>query len=320
MPITALKPQEFAKELAQQALSYAPADLTDEQKNFVAKKVFEFSIIAGNHIIERFKEQLDDEQGQTIIQFIGEWTFHKNIDIIRSNIPQEHWAEILQQVAFAALQTAIQCYLEKQDRAKIAASIEVKVCAAYENCIRKLAKAGVIPENKIKEIITQSNVDKMAKETSSGVPGSEEKIIKYAAFAIVLKKLPKEKIDKIVSKFSPEEQKYIMNYLQTEGLEQKLDPSIVHGYMQELKKTIAGITKPKLSKTISEIKALKKKFKDEKIFDLLSYERSSVLEFVENCLFEKKTKALKTGFSPFVAKILQEYLQSKLAPKQEFWN
>ena len=313
MPITALNTQEFAKELAQQALSYVPPDLNDEQKNFVAKKVFEFSIIAGNHLIEKFKDQLNDEQAQTIIQFIGEWTFHKNIDIIRSGIPQKHWVEILQQVAFAALQTAIQCYLENYEPAKIAASIEVKVTAAYENCIRKLAGAGVIAQEKVQGILTESNVDKMAKENApNNVIGNEEKVIKYAAFAIVLKKLPKEKIDNILSGFSPEEQEYINNYLQVEGLEKKLDNSVVYEYLQELKQTVSGIAKPRITQVIANIKDLKQNYDDEEIFDIVGHERDMVIEFIESCLFEKTPKALKLDFSPYAARILYDYITAKL--------
>ncbi|MEI8389885.1 MAG: hypothetical protein WCG23_08370 [bacterium] len=312
MAITTLNPQEFSKDLAQQAINYVPADLTDEQKNYIAKKVFEFSLIAGNHLIERFNQQFDDEQARIIVQFIGEWTFHKNIDIIRANIPSEHWAEILQQVAFAALQVAIQAFLEKQDQTKIAANIEMQVNAAYASCINGLAKAGVIAEDKVNEVISYSNVDAMAKETSATTVEDEEKIIKYAAIAIVLKKLSKEKFESLISNFSEEEQQKINSYLQIEGLEQKIDPSLVCKYLKDLKKNIASIAKPKMTETITKIKALKKKFSDEEIFNTLSYERSIILDYVETCLFESTQKAIKLEFSPYIAKILYNHVNSKL--------
>lgn len=314
MAITTLNPQEFAKDLAQQAINYVPADLTDEQKNFVAKKVFEFSLIAGNHIIERFNQQLDDEQAKTIVQFIGEWTFHKNIDIIRANIPSEHWAEILQQVAFAALQVAIQSFIEKQDQAKIAASIELQVTAAYESCINALAKAGVINQDKVSEIISYSNVDSMAKESGAAAIEDEDKIIKYAAISIVLKKMSKEKVESILSKFSPEEQQKINAYLNIDGLEQKIDATLVYQYLRELKINVANIARPKISEVIAGIKSLKKRFSEEEIFNTLSYERSLVQDYVETCLFESTSKALKVEFSPYIAKILYGYVKSKLAP------
>jgi len=315
LAITTLNPQEFAKDLAQQAINYVPADLTEEQKNYVAKKVFEFSLIAGNHLIERFNEQLDDEQAKTIVQFIGEWTFHKNIDVIRSKIPMEHWAEILQQVAFAALQVAIQAFIEKQDQAKIAATIELQVTAAYESCINALAKAGVIDQEKVKEIISYSNVDAMAKETTGSIIENEDKIIKFAAVAIVLKKMSKEKVESILSNFSEEEQQQIHSYLNIEGLEQKIDPSLVYQYLKELKKNVANIAKPRILETVAGIKALKKRFSDEEIFNTLSYERSLILDYVETCLFESTQKALKVEFSPYIAKILYNHVKSKLIPQ-----
>ncbi len=296
MSIENLNPQEFAKELAQQAINYVPADLNSEQKNYVAKKVFEFSLIAG-----------------TIVQFIGEWTFHKNIDVIRANIPQEHWAEILQQVAFAALQVAIQAFMEKQDQVQIASRIELQVTAAYESCINALAKAGVIAQEKVQEVISYSNVDAMAKETSGITNDSEDKVIKYAALAIVLKKMSKEKLDSIMANFSPEEQEKINSYMKIENLEQKMDPSLVYEYLEILKKNIADIAKPKNTEIVTSIKTLKKKYSEEEIFDTLSYERSFVLDYIETCLFEKAAKVAKLGFSPYIAKILYSYIKLKLA-------
>lgn len=316
MPITALNSQEFAKDLAQQAINYVPADLTNEQKNYVAKKVFEFSLIAGNHLIERFKQQLNDDEAKIIVQFIGEWTFHKNIDIIRSNIPPEHWAEILQQVAFAALQTAIQAFIEKQDQTKIAASIEIQVMAAYEACIKNLANAGIITAEKVDEVMSQSNVDRMAKETSTTPLDNEDKIIKYAAFAIVLKNLSKEKAEKILANFSPEDQQQISSYLKIEGLEQKLDPVVINEYLKELKKSVANIAKPRIKDIVAGIKALKKDHSEEEIINIISFERSSVLDYMETCLFENTSKALKSEFSPYIAKILYGYVKSKLIPQQ----
>lgn len=315
MAITELNVHDFAKDLAQQAINYVPADITEDHKTYVARKVFDFSLIAGNHLVERFNDQLDDEQARTIIQFIGEWTFHKNIDLIRAKIPSESWAEILQQVAFAALQVAIQSFLEKQDQAKIAAKIELQVMSAYEACINNLAKAGVISEDKVNEVISYSNVDAMAKETTGKIVEDEEKIMKYAAIAIVLKKMPQEKIESLLSNFSEEEQQKINSYLNIEGLEQKIDASLVYQYLNDLKKNVANIARPRILETVAAIKALKKRFSDEEIFNTLSYERSLVLDFVEKCLFESTAKALKVEFSPYVAKILYSYVKTKLSPQ-----
>jgi len=103
--------------------------------------------------------------------------------------------------------------------------------------------------------------------------------------------------------------------LNIEGLEQKIDPSLVYQYLTELKKSVANIARPKITEVVAGIKALKKRFNDEEIFNTLSYERSVVLDYVETCLFESTSKALKVEFSPYIAKILYTYVKSKLAPQ-----
>lgn len=312
MAITSLNSQEFSKDLAQQAINYVPADLTEDQRSYVAKKVFDFSLIAGNHLVERYNDKLNDDQARTIIQFIGEWTFHKGVDTIRAGVPQSHWDEVLQQVAFAALQMAIQSFLEGAEQAKIAVAIELQVTSAYENAIKSLASSGVIKEESVSQIISHSNVDKMAKESTGNVVADEDKIIKYAAIAIVLKKLSQEKVQRLLSSFSVEEQQQIFSYVNIENLEQKIDPALVYQYLIDLNKNIARIASPKSSEAIANIKALTKNFKEEEIVNTLSYERSKIIDYVETCLFESTPKALQVELSPYIAKILYSYIKSKL--------
>ena len=160
MAVKNFKPEKFAQELAKASKEYLPKDLTDDDKNYITKNVFDYSFIAGNDIIKRFNNQFDDKQTAIIAQFIGEWAFHKSIDIIRANISTEHRAEILQQVAFAAHQEAIKSFGEEKDEDKIAARIELEVVKAYEISINTLVKAGNVTEDKVNEILSQSNINK----------------------------------------------------------------------------------------------------------------------------------------------------------------
>jgi len=315
LAITSLNPQEFGKDLAQQAINYMPAEFSEEQKNYIAKKVFNFCILAGNHLLEKFNEHFNDEQARIIVQFIGEWTFHKGIDLIRADIPSENWEEILQQVAFAALQMAIQSFAEGHDQNKIAAIIENHVILTYQNCINNLKQNGILTEEKAQLALTTSNVDLMAKEAGgAGVNAleDEEKTLKYASIAIVLQKMSREKVNKILENFNEEEQQFIQGYLNIENLEQKLDPALAYQYLADLKKNMASVVKPKMLEVVTNIKALSKEFTEEEIFNTISYERGKVLDFIETCIFEKTSKAVKVEFSPYIAKILYSYIKSKL--------
>lgn len=316
MPINGLNPQEFAKDLAQQAINYVPADLTEDQKNYVSRKVFDFSLIAGNHLLERYKQQFNDDQARIIVQFIGEWTFHKSIDLIRAQIPNKHWDEILQQIAFVALQTAIQSFSQNLEQVQIATNIEMNVMEAYQSCLKKLAETKVIPENQVKEALTYSNVDKMAQETSGPIVTDEEKILKYTAIAIVLKKMPQEKIEQIISNFEEEEQKHIISFLKIENIEQKVNPAVISKYLEELKKNVSNISKPNITKTVKSINALKTEFNTEEIFNVISYERSQIHDLMEKSLFETTQKASKVKISPYIAKVIYDHVKSNLV-KQE---
>ncbi len=313
MAITALNTQEFGQDLAKQALQYIPSDISEEQKKYIADKVFQFSIIAGNHLIEKFNDQFDDGQAKVVIQFIGEWTFHKGVDLIRAKVPSEHWDGLLQQIAFSSLQTAIQCHLEKQDTNKIASIIENQVAVTYEALIKDLAKTGAIKDEDIQSIITESNVDKMAKETEGKVPNdNEETTLKYAALAIILKKLRPEKAESIMNTFGEEERLKIDQYLKIDNIEQKLDPSLINQYLSELKKVLSVISKPNSIELIKSIKNLGAKHREENLINTVSYERLKVLNYIENCLFDTTSKTLQLEFSPYIAKILYSYLQEKL--------
>ena len=133
LPIEELNPQEFAKTLAQQASSYVPEDIDEEQKKYIIKKVYEFCFITGDHLLKQYKEQFTDADAILVIQFIGEWTFHKAIDLIRAGIKNEFWDTILQQVAFAALKGALQAHTDGVDQAKAAEMIESQVMETYKN-------------------------------------------------------------------------------------------------------------------------------------------------------------------------------------------
>ena len=95
MPIANFNPQEFGQSLAHQAQQVIPEDLTEEQTQYVVNKVYQFCVLAGNALNQDPNITFDANQACVIAQFIGEWTFHKSIDVIRANIPQDCWDQTL---------------------------------------------------------------------------------------------------------------------------------------------------------------------------------------------------------------------------------
>lgn len=315
MPINELNPQEFAKNLAQQAMSYLPEELTEEQKKYISKKVYEFCFITGDHLIKQYKEQFTDEEAVVVIQFIGEWTFHKAIDTIRGDIENKYWDQILQQTSFAVLKSALHAHSQKLDQPQTAALIEAQVQAAYKECLNQLVKANAIQEDKAERAVQQSNVDKMAKDSGAGAkssPEDEEKTLKRVAIALTLKNMPQSKVEGILANMDEAERQQIMQCLQIKDLEKKVDPRIMDSYMQDLQKNIALKARPSANALIKSFKALQAKYGPESIINLTIYERPKVQEFISSFLFENDEDKSKAELSPYITKILHNYLKSKL--------
>ena len=88
MAIQGFEYKEFAQNLAQQALELIPKDFDDNQKNYVANTLLNFSAIAGQALYDEGKFNVD--QAIMITQIIAEWSFHKSVDLVRSGIPQQY--------------------------------------------------------------------------------------------------------------------------------------------------------------------------------------------------------------------------------------
>ncbi len=315
MPIQELNPQEFAKNLAQQAITYVPDDISEEHKKYITKKVYEFCFITGDHLIKQYKEQFSDEDAVVVIQFIGEWTFHKAVDLIKSGLRHEYWDTILQQVAFAALKAALEGHSQNMDQTKAAARIETQVMEAYKQCINQLVKSKAIKEEDLEQILSHSNVDKMAQESVQKRAESfqdDEKTLKYVAIAVMLKKMPPEKADRILEQMGEDEKQKILSCLQIQDLEKKVEPAIVNNYIRDLMKTVSVKAKPNSIEMVKSFKALRKSYGDESIINLTMFERAKIQEFLSACLFEEGVNVNKVEISPHIVKILYNYLGSRL--------
>ena len=96
----------FAQNLAQQALELIPPDFNDNQKNYVANTLLNFSTIAGQALYDDAESAFNLDQAVMITQIIAEWSFHKSVDLIRSGIPQQYWDPIMQKIAFTIFEIA----------------------------------------------------------------------------------------------------------------------------------------------------------------------------------------------------------------------
>ena len=87
----------FAKNLTKQAENVLPEDIATEHKKEFLDRIYNFTFIAG----EAFSNDETIENSDTakaLTQVISEWTFHKYVDLLRSDIPRLFHESILQKI------------------------------------------------------------------------------------------------------------------------------------------------------------------------------------------------------------------------------
>ena len=92
----------FAKDLTKQAAKVMPEDIASEHKKEFLDRIYDFTYIAG----EAFSndDTIDSsDTAKALTQVISEWTFHKYVDLLRSDIPKLYHESILQKVACLCL-------------------------------------------------------------------------------------------------------------------------------------------------------------------------------------------------------------------------
>ena len=112
-------PEEFANNLAEQARELVPPEFPQEEQDFIVTYVKNFCIMSGDALVKDLSVKLDAEQASFITQIIGEWTFHKSVDLIRGGINVEFREEILKKVAFTVFEICKTAILNKDRKSVV---------------------------------------------------------------------------------------------------------------------------------------------------------------------------------------------------------
>ena len=267
MPIEGFDYKEFATAMSEQAKELVPPDLNDMQKNYVIKTLANFTMLAGEAISKDESLGFNAEQAIFISQVIAEWAFHKSIDLIHSGILPENWDSIMQKIAFSIFEVAKQGMKKNIPQDQLLQLVEHHVVKTYTAAIDDLLQKGKINEEIKERAVKQSNIDAMAQqvqeeqqlqeqklqeqqakgiqvpaETAANVPQvsskqtGSSKIIRLATVAIILKKMPENKVRHILSSFSEQDAQTILDYMSTDDLEETIDKTLTFKCLREMKR------------------------------------------------------------------------------------
>ena len=307
---------EDVRDLAMQAEALVPTDIGPADKQYVVQTIYNFCSVACEAIVK--EENITPETAKLVTQFIGEWTFHKSLDLIRAGIDQQLRDVVLQKIAFVVFEIAKQAISKNMPQDQLVQVVEHHVKKAYLEALTELKDRGNISPDDFDAAMSQSNIDQMASsdeeqtmeeqdaQLEQEYPGA--KLPKLATFAMILKKLPPEKADSMINKFPPDEADILRQYLALDNIEQMIDANAVKEFLKELKTSVPNLVPKKEEKPKQKIATIVTKKNERKINAIILKEREYIKEYVK-AIREKQEPQLNSRISGIVNSYLAEKIK-----------
>ncbi len=150
----------FAKNLTKQAENIMPDDIASKHKKEFLDRIYDFTFLAGK-AFSNDDSIADADTAKVLTQIISEWTFHKYIDLLRSDIPEMYHESILQKVAYVAFEMAKESEFSKLSQDQMLTLVELQIKKAYEKACKKLLDNGQISKEAYDKAL---NVDDYVKK------------------------------------------------------------------------------------------------------------------------------------------------------------
>ena len=334
MPIEGFDYKEFAKNISAEVGPALPPDIADPDRQYIINIVHNFCYMAGEALANDTTITLNAHQASIITQFIGEWSFHKAIDIIRSNIDPQFRDGILQKIAFTIFEIAKTATIKNMPQPDMIAVVEFQVKKAYTEALEELKNRGILNDAQVAEALSHSNIDEMAQQAAeqeaqqqaqqqqaaagaqNGTPVdnsyanqlSDTKILKLATFAIVLRHLPPDKQQGLIERFDENDAAILRDYAAMDDLENKLDPNIVAKGLKEIKNSLPKSKKINPARINKKIYNIVKNSDISKISNIIGRERKAIKDYVANASSGNRNSTI----TPRIADIICNHLEEKL--------
>lgn len=308
MAIEGFNYKEFVQNLALQAKAVVPQELSPQDRDYVINMVHNFCYLAAEAVSNDESGQFNEEQASVITQLIGEWTFHKSIDVIKGGLPEQFRDPVLQKVAFTIFEIAKQGILKGISQDQLITLVEHHVKKSYTEAINDLTQKGALSQQQAESAMSYSNIDEMAQRDTEAInTASDAKIVKLAAFALVLKKLPQDKAGTILTRFSASDAQVLMQYMQMDNLESQIDKSLMKQCLKDVKSIveIPGILNPEKIKR--NFKKAAKSVPESFLLSLSLSERPFVRQ-----MFADMKNFGKKGMSPYVLNVICSHTEEKI--------
>ncbi|MCM1004444.1 MAG: hypothetical protein NC408_08900 [Candidatus Gastranaerophilales bacterium] len=152
----------FSINMKSWAFSRMPNDINSENSTFICSIIEDFIKIAGEGASK--ENFLTAKQQKFCCQIIAKYTFHKSVNIIQANIPQEYWNAILQSIAFTIYEVIKQAYQHNIEQEKILQTVEYHVNKNFHYKLDELYAKNLIDKTIYTKALSQSNIELMSEE------------------------------------------------------------------------------------------------------------------------------------------------------------
>ncbi len=306
--IQGFDPRAFADNLAGQAREVLPKNISKDDADFVIKIVHDFCVMSGEALAADTSVELDADQASFITQIIGEWTFHKSIDLAKAGIDISLREPVLHKVAFTVFEVAKNAIIKRMPSDQVLSLVEHQVTKSFKAAIDELQSKGALDEELTKNALSQSNIDEMAKEEikkeTPHVAMSDTKILKLASLAFLIRNFSTERIKSIISKFEKNEAEVLVQYLKMQDLDKRINPNITAKCLQDMKKHLPEPKVISYNRCFYELVQIAKKIKKERVLLILKEERTLIKDYAISPYTNKKT-----DLPPLVANLVNKHLK-----------
>ena len=291
------------------------------QRTYVVNTVKNFSMLSGEAIYNDETTNFTADQAMLITQIIAEWSFHKSVDLVRSGIQPDYWDNVMQKIAFTIFEIGKQAISNNLSQEEVLRVVEHHVKKTYQSVLEDLKNRNAIDQEVLDIALSQSNIDIMMQqineeeqaaatnaELAQADNNDHSKILKLATVALLLKQLPQDKIQTYLDKFDQKDAKAVVQYMQTQDLESKLDKDITMKCLQEIKINLPAPKNINPDKIIAKLNNAYEKSSKDKLERMISKERPQIRELL--------TKAIDGECAQMpskVANIIAQHLEENIS-------
>ena len=155
----------FIEDLILKLEPLMPEDINKLQQDYLMSNIRKSAMILAHSMeVEDIFSRLDYETQCTYIQIMGEWSFHKEIDLFRSGIPAKYWKDVMQRIWAVMWDVMVACIENEASEDILLNVIEKYVGKTYITAIEDLRSSDFIDEKIEQNAKNQSNIRVMALE------------------------------------------------------------------------------------------------------------------------------------------------------------